>query len=58
MGARVVSTCQNVKLVKDYGVSKELENRAHYQSMVCSLLYAAMATCPDIAQAVGAASKI
>ena len=47
----------NVRLVKDDGVSKQLEDKALYQSMVGSLLYAAMATRPDIAQAVGAVSK-
>lgn len=34
------------------GVSKKLEDKAHYQSMVGSLLCP-----PDIAQAVGAVSK-
>ena len=47
----------NVRLVKDDGVSKQLEDKALYQSMVGSLLYAAMATRPDITQAVGAVSK-
>ena len=47
----------NVKLMKDDGVSKQLEDKAQYQSMVGSLLYAAMATRPDIAHAVGAVSK-
>ncbi len=59
MDAKSVSTPadQNVKLVKDDGVSKKLEDKAHYQSMVGSLLYAAMSTRPDIAHAVGAVSK-
>ena len=47
----------NVKLVKDDGVSKEMTDKALYQSMVGSLLYDAMATRLDIAQAVGAVSK-
>jgi hypothetical protein len=47
----------NVTLVKEDGNSKRLEDKALYQSMVGSLLYAAMATRPDIAQAVGAVSK-
>lgn len=46
----------SVKLVKDDGVSKAVD-QINYQSMVGSLLYAAMATRPDIAQAVGAVSK-
>ena len=46
----------NVKLVKDDGVSKPV-NQVNYQSMVGSLLYASIATRPDIAQAVGAVSK-
>ncbi len=46
----------NVKLVKDDGVSREVDP-ATYQSMVGSLLYAAMATRPDIAHAVGVVSK-
>ena len=46
----------NVKLVKDDGVSKEC-NPTTYQSLVGSLLYAAIATRPDISQAVGAVSK-
>lgn len=41
----------NVKLRKDDGVSKPV-NSSTYQSMVGSLLYAAMATRPDIAQVV------
>ena len=42
----------NVKLVKEDG-----SNPIKYQSMVGSSLYAAVATRPDIAQAVGAVSK-
>lgn len=45
----------NVKLRKS-GVSKSVDQHT-YQSMVGSLLYAAMATRPDIAQAVSAVSK-
>jgi len=59
MEAKLVPTPAdpNVKLVKDDGVSKQLENNSSYQLMVGSLLYAATATQPDIAQAVGAVSK-
>ena len=46
----------NVKLVKDDGMSKPVDP-VFYQSMVGSLLYAAIATRPDISQAVGAVSK-
>ena len=46
----------NVNLVKDDGISKDVDP-VKYQSMVGSLLYAAMATRPDIAHAVGAVSK-
>lgn len=46
----------SVRLEKDDGVSKEVDPIA-YQSMVGSLLYAACATCPDIAHVVGAVSK-
>ena len=46
----------NVKLVKDDHVSKSTD-QVEYQSMVGSLLYIAMGTRPDIAQAVGAVSK-
>ena len=56
--AKTVSTPSdvNVQLVKDDGVSKDVDS-VKYQSMVGSLLYAAMATRPDIGQAVGAVSK-
>ena len=47
----------NTKLVKsDGGVSKEVDS-SEYQSLVGSLLYAAIAMRPDIAHAVGAVSK-
>ena len=46
----------SVTLVKDDGVSKEVDPTL-YQSMVGSLIYAAMTTRPDIAQAVGTVSK-
>lgn len=46
----------NQKLKKDDSVSKPV-NSSNYQSMVGSLLYAAMATRPDIAQAVSVVSK-
>ena len=46
----------NVKLEKDDGVSKPVD-AVKYQSMVGSLLYAAIATRPDIAHAVGVVSK-
>lgn len=46
----------NVKLVENDNVSKEVDPIS-YQSMVGSLLYAAMATRPDIAHAVGVVSK-
>jgi len=46
----------NVKLVKNDGVSGPVD-RVLYQSIVGSLLYAAIATRPDIAQAVSAVSK-
>ena len=46
----------NVKLRKDNSVSKQV-NSVTQQSMVRSLLYVAIATTPDIAQAVGAVSK-
>ena len=56
--AKIVSTPADisVKLKKDDGVSKEV-NSVSYQSMVGSLLYAAIATRPDIAHAVGTVSK-
>ena len=46
----------NVKLVKHDGYSKPVDPVA-YQSMVGSLIYAAIATRPDIAQAVGTLAK-
>ena len=46
----------NVKLIKDDEVSKAVDP-IRYQSMVGSLLYAATATHPDIAHAVGVVSK-
>ena len=46
----------NVKLVKNDGVSKPAD-RELYQSLVGSLLYAAVATRPDIAQVVSAVAK-
>ena len=46
----------NVKWRKDDSISKQV-NSVTYQLMVGSLLYAAIATRPDIAQAVGAVSK-
>ena len=56
--AKPVSTPADisVKLTKDDGVSKEVDS-TEYQSLVGSLLYAAIATRPDISQAVGAVSK-
>ena len=56
--AKPVSTPADisVKLTKDDGVSKEVDS-TEYQSLVGSLLYAAIATRPDFSQAVGAASK-
>ena len=56
--AKTVSTPANfsAKLRKDDDTSK-MADPTLYQSMVGSLLYAAMGTRPDIAQAVGAASK-
>lgn len=59
MDAKPVSTPadHNVRLAKNDGNSKSLQNNKLYQSMVGSLLYCAMATRPDIAQAVGAVSK-
>ena len=46
----------NVKLVKDDGYSKAVDP-VEYQLMVGSLIYAAIATRPDIAQAVGTLAK-
>ena len=56
--AKVASTPADpsVRLEKDDGVSAEVDPIL-YQSMVGSLLYAACATRPDIAQAVGAVAK-
>ena len=46
----------NVKLIKDDGVSAKVD-KSLYQSLVGSLLYAAVATRPDIGQSVSAVSK-
>ena len=46
----------NVKLLKDDGCSKKVDS-LRYQSMIGSLLHAARATRPDIAQAVGVVSR-
>ena len=46
----------NVTLRKDDGSSKAVDP-THYQSLIGSLLYCAIATRPDIAQAVGTVSK-
>ena len=46
----------NVRLRKDDGVSKTVDP-VLYQSMVGSLLYAVIATRPDVSQAVGTVSK-
>ena len=46
----------NVRLQKEDGVSKPVDTTS-YQSIVGSLLYAAITTRPDIAQAVGVVSK-
>lgn len=56
--AKVTSTPADlsVKLKEDDGVSKPVDRR-NYQSIVGSLLYAAVTTRPDIAYAVGAVSR-
>ena len=56
--SKIVSTPADVnnELKKDDGVSKAVDPNK-YQSMVGSLLYAATATRPDIAHAVGVVSK-
>ena len=56
--AKVVSTPADVsvQLKKDDGVSNKVDS-VTYQSIIGSLLYAAIATCPDIAQAVGVVAK-
>ena len=56
--AKIVATPAdlNVRLQADDGVSK-LVDQVTYQSMVGSVLYAAIATRPDISQAVGVVSK-
>jgi hypothetical protein len=56
--ANTVSTPsdRNVKLIKDDGVSGKVD-KSMYQSMVGSLLYAAVATRPDIGQSVSMVSK-
>ena len=56
--AKVTSTPADlsIRLEKDDGVSAEVDPIL-YQSMVRSLLYAACATCPDIAHAVGTVTK-
>ena len=46
----------NVKLCKDDGVSKAVDSTT-YQSIVGSVLYASIATRPDISQAVAVVSK-
>jgi len=46
----------NVKLEREDGVSKAVDP-VLYQSMIGGLLYAAIATRPDISQAVGVVSK-
>ena len=47
----------NVKLQKEDGVSRPVDTIT-YQSIVGSLLYAAITTRPDIAQAMGVVSKL
>ena len=56
--AKVVSTPADVsvQLKKDDGVSNKVDS-VTYQSIIGSLLYAAIATRPDIAQAVGVVAK-
>ena len=56
--AKTVSTPVDlsVKLEKDDGFSKDVD-QITYQSAVGSLMYAAIATRPDISQAVGVVSK-
>ena len=56
--AKIVSTPTDlsVKLQSDDNYSKQVD-QAMYQSIVGSLLYAAVATRPDISQAVGVVSK-
>lgn len=56
--AKPVSTPTDisVKLTKNNGVSIDADS-TEYQSLVGGLLYAAIATRPDISQAVGAVSK-
>jgi len=56
--AKIVSTPadSNVKLQKNDGISKSVDP-VKYQSLVGSLLYTAIATRPDISQAVGLVSK-
>ena len=58
MDAKTVPTPADlsVRLKKDDGISKDV-NPINYQSIVGSLLYATIATRPDIAQAVGVVSK-
>ena len=56
--AKSVSTPadSNFKLQKEDGVSRPIDTIS-YQSLVGSLVYAAITTRPDIAQAVGAVTK-
>ena len=56
--AKEVSTPSdhNQRLVKDDGVSKSVD-KAEYQSLVGSLLYAAIATRPDISYSVGVVAR-
>ena len=46
----------NQRLVKDDGISKSVD-KAEYQSLVGSLLYAAVATRPDISYSVGVVAR-